>query len=361
MKAPLLGVASLATCVVPEPSLELVRNSSFDAWCDDAPCDWEVEGRVEQTSTWSSEDPGVAFDGPGALRQDLGDAVAPWRGISCLEGEVLVDGTPELTLELDFDSDGRVEWSRDVRGGSWFTDGFRVRVPLGTRSLALRLANATASAHTIGHVRLVGSQALDCPPLSSIQTLGTPCRGPAECGDLHCVDVGDLEERWSSVDWSFVEPTVCSACASHEDCGGGEICGGAWGAGPRLARACVPAASAGLGETCGLDEQCASGVCCHGRCAECCADGPCGDDTGQCRARTTSLQEVPKLLSVVCESGPRSTGAACLDDADCAGTCTGPPLRVCLDDGRTCEVDGDCPGTESDRCTIVGVRHGRCE
>lgn len=356
----MIGAFVLWSCAVPETRVELVRNGSFDDWCDGTPCRWIADGALAQAPTWSVDDPGVRFEETGMLRQIL-DAYAPWRGLACVEGEVLVDGRPELTIELDFDLDGTVEWSRAVRGGSWHVDRFAVRTPLGARSLSLTLRNASATdPHTIGHVRLVGRQAPTCEPLLATQALGHPCRADEECGaSLVCSDVSDIEEHWSSRDWSFVEPTVCSTCATHEDCAGDEVCGADWGPGPRVAHQCVSAGRSVLGEICGVDEQCASGTCCHGRCAECCADGACGDG-GTCRARTSSLQDVPRLLTVMCDVGPRSEGRGCLQNVDCVGSCEGEPLRMCHEDGRTCTRDEDCVGNEPDRCVLVGVRDGTC-
>ena len=44
-------------------------------------------------------------------------------------------------------------------------------------------------------------------------------------------------------------------------------------------RSCVAAASHGLGELCAGDDECATGVCCGGRCADCCTadDRGCSD------------------------------------------------------------------------------------
>jgi hypothetical protein len=68
MKRVLL-VLPLALCVV--ACNELLNDSSFQLWCDDSPCEWDVEaGAVSQAPTWHEQDFGVSLDeDPTAISQ----------------------------------------------------------------------------------------------------------------------------------------------------------------------------------------------------------------------------------------------------------------------------------------------------
>lgn len=368
MGALLLG----AGCAVPAPEVgsELLKNGSFDAWCsnDDVPCDWNARNAtVEQTTTWSRYDHGISFvgPGPGSLVQQVDLVDQSWREITCLEGEVLVRGEPDLWLDLDFAADGVVEWSRQIPGGRWHLDTFRFQPPRWFErfEVALRVEafeSESLPRHNVGHVRLRATPAEDCDPVESGEGPGFPCQTEAHCTGSTCEDVSDIENYWSSASL-YADPLVCSTCAVDADCDPVEVCGAAWGRGPQVARACVPRDSVAWGEICSTDDQCATGTCCHGRCSECCEAGCPGDALVECRPRLVEVVDTPRLIAHVCESAPRGPGEACLSDRDCLGTCLGEPLSLCVEDGRGCTSDTNCRGRVPGSCVAVGVRDGTCD
>jgi hypothetical protein len=147
----------------------------------------------------------------------------------------------------------------------------------------------------------------------------SPDFAPATCGDgglgsgcessAACVEGLTCEVVLSLLVLDF---THCSACATHGDCGGDDLCSvtidistisGHW--------SCIPPASVGIGGTCDVDGDgdlaCASGNCAQasidnlgflGICSECDADDDCADGF-HCQAADVDTAEV-MLIPATC-------------------------------------------------------------
>ena len=109
---------------------DIVEDSSFQLWCGDTPCAWQVEaGRVAQAPTWHASDYGVALiDDPTAISQLV---PRDRLGYGCMQFEVIASNErgSELRLELDFDDDGVLELERTLDQSDFETDVFYVGVP----------------------------------------------------------------------------------------------------------------------------------------------------------------------------------------------------------------------------------------
>lgn len=145
-----------------------------------------------------------------------------------------------------------------------------------------------------------------------------------------------------------------------------------------------------LGSPCSQGEpnECRSGVCCEGICAECCVDPKLLDmaaDGGAAIVNGESAVKPPRVecpdgqtckrrdtraatlffavVPLQCDPGmkKRPAGAVCLADDDCAsGTCEGADVDafVPLQDKQTCQPD--FPDAGGGDCTITRVHEGRC-
>lgn len=354
----LAAVALLGACDTLLP--DLLTNSGFDRWCEEAPCGWEVQGEVEPAPTWHPDDLGVAMKGRSSLRQVHERVDDPAYG--CLEIRVLETsrgGDGVAQVELDFGDDGTVEWSEAVAFADWDTATIKVVPTRSYERVAVSVRESAGARVVLGHVRMLGHLEIvsDCAELPPVpQGLGHVCDVEEDCLSGVCGDSydGPDEARWLPI---FGPPTeTCSACSAEADCEPGEVCGLAADA-PHPYRGCVPAGSGVLGGSCAVDEECASGVCCGGRCSECCADGPGCTADADCAPLTSA--EPARVVASVCASEPRAAGEPCLVAEQCAGTCEGPPLLLCELDARTCASDDDC--MLGDACTDFGVRGGVCD
>lgn len=347
-----------------DPSL--VFNPSLAGWCDGAPCGWEVVGgTVVQKPSWHEDSGGVELrDGASLLQR----RAVEWGWVgpnTCLDVAVVVDGAPDLTLEVDLQDDGHVELSAPIEEDQWGRQTFSASAPGWYDRIRIELRHGGGGGpHTVGLVAVEATRNPDCANAFTPQPLGAACEEDGHCGSGRCLSQADVPEWW--MDGRVAEgvrfhPDTCGGCRSDADCGTDEICGSTWSDAQFFHQDCVPIGAGVVGEACSVDAQCDSGTCCNGRCSECCdATTPCDGD-GQCEARALRGESETRIVAAVCDVGPRAVGAACFDHVDCPTACVGPPLRLCARDGRTCDSDLDCYDPSAGSCLSVGVRNGTCE
>jgi hypothetical protein len=117
-------------------------------------------------------------------------------------------------------------------------------------------------------------------------------------------------------------------------------------------------------------DECTSGVCCQGLCAECCRAAPSGFPTcagnGTCSARivpnTVGDGVSSQAIPMQCDpgKGKHAGGTECLVGDDCtSGVCAGT-VWTALDLGKNFEP---CTGSFpfGPTCSITSVRAGRCQ
>lgn len=98
------GLLSLAaTC-----ETDLVDDPSFQLWCGEALCAWDLEeGEIRKVPTWHEHDYGVELvDAPVVLSQEAR------RSASCVRIEITSQIEPgaDVSVEVDQQGDGHAEW-----------------------------------------------------------------------------------------------------------------------------------------------------------------------------------------------------------------------------------------------------------
>ena len=371
----MIALLILSACYTPEYDDDLLWNSSFDTWCasDTTPCRWTVEaGAVSPRTTWDEQDRGLGFD---AVDTHLSQEVVGLRRMrargGCLIAESLSDGATDVTMSIDFHTDGQDDWSTSLPAGSWAGMLAGIDMPRWVERMTVRLrsGNTDADAVVAATRMLTLGVVEECPVLEGIQPLGTPCSGADDCASGRCADASRFVRPWQAepnpdFDVPGEEDQVCAICETDRDCDAGEVCGATHDHGPYILPACLPAGETVLGGVCGTDDQCATGTCCQGRCSECCAN-PCegpGGAEGACTPRIAQTGFGERVVTTTCETGLRASGEACFRELDCETVCEGEPLTLCADDGRACETDADCPGASGGdaACIQVGIRDGIC-
>ncbi|MEZ4248442.1 MAG: S1 family peptidase [Polyangiales bacterium] len=159
--------------------------------------------------------------------------------------------------------------------------------------------------------------------------VGSSCTDDTECANARCVDPGN-----------GIKQCLISCVGDGADCLSGEVCAAA----PGTCGSCVPPAvfpaARGMGETCGTNEECASGLCLDDAGARYCSrpcgdDAACGNDAFHCRGGQ-------------CIRGPREgVGGVCVGNEDCeSGICAAGGDRVwCTafcDDATPCPAGLSC-------------------
>lgn len=171
------------------------------------------------------------------------------------------------------------------------------------------------------------------------QPLGSPCASDTECAEGYCALLTVTGTSASP------ESRMCvRACCNDTQCSAGTIC---WAA-PTGAKLCIPPeaverqrGTGGALTSCGVDGECASGVCASdlGGCM-----GNCSSDA-QCAGATCALyRRDGSVLVNACRTDTRGgdVGDSCADGSDCryglcyrtfwSGYCGGP-----------CGTTADCP------------------
>lgn len=357
---------------------DLLHDSGFDMWCGDQLCSWKVErGEANQAPTWHESDLGVALVGDDVLisqRTDIDDGIAP-----CVRFELVADIAEDasVTLQMDLFGDGEIDYERQLPTSSWAPLVYVVHMPLRYQGILFRLAKTGGGRAVLAQIRARTLSLDECGGATAIDDLPVPLGGSCYSRDQDDPFAPD-DAACESGECAIARPAAflpysCSECQDDAGCGEGEVCGLAARVPPFLDpyRACVAAASRSMGELCMADGECATGICCQGWCASCCAD-----DGRECAGGATCsalIDESGARAPDQCDAGQGhgQSGEACLRDDDCAsGACAGgEPLRVCPVDGRLCDDDPDCPpdavdegeGREIGRCVVLGTSGGSCQ
>jgi Cys-rich repeat protein len=335
----------------------IIQNNGFDLWCGDTLCSWEVEdGDIERVPTWHERDYGVSLLGDGVAISQLSDITG--EDVTCLRFSLLadIDVTATVMLQMDLYDDGVIDYERPIPASDWAPIAYVVTLPDDYQGIRFRITKTGTGRAVLAQIVAEDFKTCTEPPLAVTDLpAGAECSVADDCASDICTPAPA----------SLFAANVCGECATDTDCAAGDVCG----IEPPLERifldhyrACVPAASRGLGERCAVDGECATGICCEGLCSTCCdgADCPAGQ---ACELRDRQDEYVFWAAPHQCApaGGLGATGTDCLIDADCASSsCQGAgDLDVCLLDGRRCSGDEDCPSDFE--CVTIGTDGGTCQ
>lgn len=97
---------------------DVLHDPGFDIWCGDELCSWDIEkGDVRKVSTWHDGDPGVDLVGDEVAISQLSE----YAPVDCLRFSLVADVSADasVTLEMDLDDDGTVEYARAIPTSNW--------------------------------------------------------------------------------------------------------------------------------------------------------------------------------------------------------------------------------------------------
>lgn len=343
---------------------DILHDPTFDLWCGDTLCSWEVEaGGVAKVPTWHEAEDGAALRGDPTIISQLAQVGS--SEVSCIQIDLLasVPAGSNLTLELDFYDDGYVEHSQALAGDDYSPVTYRITPPERWDGVRFRLRKTGEVDAIIAQIRALAAYSDDCsdPPLQlRNMPIGAPCAGPEECASGACAEIPII----SSFDGGLLDEDTCGGCESDLDCPAGQACGLSWNEGWYGYTECMPAGEKLLGEACAGAGECASGTCEEGLCSECSPGGGQCEDGDLCYRHEATAQADESIMPFTCHGEPRAGGESCLADGDCAsGSCSaGELLRICDPDGRPCDTNADCPYAElGGACVTVGPADGRCD
>jgi hypothetical protein len=364
-KTPLLVIAVAATqCGSTDCGGNIIEDPGFDLWCGDSLCTWKLaRGEIRQVPTWHAGDDGVEFLGPDTAIYQL--TPVDFTDTSCIEFELLadVDAGTDLRFQVDVFGDGSFELDERIPSADWQPLVYRFDIDGPYYGVLFQI-----SKRSDGHAIVAQLEAHTCSSGAATQHIpAQPLVEGARCDlDTQC-DSGICE----TFPTGFDPPLRCGACEVGAACPtAGDVCGLA----PPLnytllaSSACVPMGSKLLGEQCGVNEECADGICGFGVCSTCFSSSCGGGES--CEVALTipvgdgSFGNYPAPLVCSPNGGRRAAGEPCATASDCTSAiCVGTERRVC-NDGRACGTDYDCPiltDLDHSRCATVGLIGGTCQ
>ncbi len=277
---------------------DVINDPTFRQWCGETLCAWTLEaGHIKKSPTWTDKDYGVAFlDTPTRISQAVTDSPR------CLKFSTIgdIDPSAQLTVSIDFDSDGTVDFMQLVPSAQWTEVETLVTAPKVYSGFTLTIEKKGNGRVVLAQMRVQSSEDCTAPgitlnklPIGDKCSLTDPSATMCETGI--CCD------------------GVCSECCDDKDCH-------------------------------------VSGV-------------PDGGDAGPAATCATQPVETAAFLALPGQCGPgdhqHKSGAPCLVDADCkSGTCDGAIIHGVIlrdEDSGTCNVLGGDAG-----CRPKAVAGGHC-
>lgn len=359
----LLGLLALVLGLVGCEFPDQVTNGDLDAWCGDAPCDWEVDGTIKRVSTWHENDYAASFESDGARLHQLN---AELSGYECLSFSMIASvSRRELGwVELDFLGDGSVDWDSPIPPGGFRRLEFSVRAP--DRYEGVRFIVRKQGEGEMVLARLSATLGGECNGDQVMLTNlpgGSPCETDDNCATKTCV------------------AGYCIGCERDADCEGGEVCGyesvgtvsvlNSVGFGLNVLPQCIEPATRSIGQLCLGDGECESGVCCEGACSQCCDGAGCEGElacerTDDGDGEGTGVRE-PFLCAPDANRGhsgdPCTQGGDCRSgrcvDIDCTGLCIPFEHEDLVE--RCAMLECDEASCDDLDCGVETVEVGRCE
>lgn len=168
-----------------EASLSSPSDWSFERWCEGSLCDWDTEGTVVPADTWHSEDLAVSFGSPESRVSQL----LPEGTTRCFLFDTIVDVEPQarLTLQLDFNDDGTVDFEQLLAGASWKTVRVAVPAPISYENVRFIVVKKASGRAVLAQLR--AEPLAECGGEPTRLRDGSTCSGDEVCEvNHHCVD-----------------------------------------------------------------------------------------------------------------------------------------------------------------------------
>ncbi len=240
---------------------DVLQDPNFHLWCGDHLCSWELEqGHVKRIPTWHEDDYGVELvDTPTAMSQ------LSHESPNCLRFTTVarIDERAQVTLDVDFDDDGSVDFSYPIPTSDWHQVETLITPPPGYSGARFRVVKHGSGVAQLAMLRVQSTTG--CAPAQAVHLhdlpIGERCGGDGtECkGGLCCFGVCSE---------CCPDAQLCAgpSCAAHAACAGSATCAMEPGATADFFSPfplqCAPGQHLGAaGAPCILDTDCASSSC----------------------------------------------------------------------------------------------------
>lgn len=245
-----IGAVSLNGCDEPD----LLKDPTFQSWCGDTLCAWTTEhGAVRKVPTWHELDYGIAFVSTGTR---ISQVVS--RPATCLKFTAVgnVDPSAQLTVDLDFNNDGSVDFTYVVPAAQWERFEMDLTAPVHYDTFKFTITKKGGGTAQLAEMRLQdASSCANSPPIALHDlAFARECNADNECTSGIC-------QRMPCVLFGCGTARCAECDPQAATCGDGVQCKTA-SAITRSANQCDPGNKHGLkGAPCIQNDDCASSLC----------------------------------------------------------------------------------------------------
>jgi hypothetical protein len=203
------SAVALAVLGVLATGCPLDDDPGFDDWCGDRLCRWDVDqGAIRKAPTWHERDLGVELVGSDVVLRQF-DAV---DSVTCLDFKVIADIDPAASVfvEMDFLSDGTIDYRQRIPSASWKPLSFLVSAPTWYQGVTLTIRKESEGRAVLARLEMSsGTGCTGAPIALANRPAGAWCETAAQCASgLVC-------------EAAKICATTFAACASDGDCAAG--------------------------------------------------------------------------------------------------------------------------------------------
>jgi hypothetical protein len=244
---------------------DIVQDPTFRDWCGASLCAWTLDdGKIQPAPTWNADDLGVSFvEMPTEISQATTESSAQCLLFTTVAN---LDPAAEMTLGVDFNSDGSFEYVGPIGATQWQKVQQEITAPAVYQGITFRLRKAGSGTAVLAEMRVEASSGCTAPAVTidaGTLVMGEKCADSTECAaGLTCAGAsGDL---------------LCSQCSPSQACpgDGGIAC---TARSVFLPSQCGPGQGLGkTGDPCLTGSDCASDACAG------VTPVPLGDEAGVC-------------------------------------------------------------------------------
>jgi hypothetical protein len=203
--------AVIACLALTATACPLDDDPGFDDWCGDKLCHWTlVDGQIAKAPTWHERDYGVELVGPHVTLQQQPSI----KSVACLEFKVIADIDPaaDVSVELDFLSDGTPEWTERLPSAQWQPLTFLVSAPSWYDAVTLTIRKESDGHAVLARLELGdGSGCTGAPIDLDNRPAGAWCDAADQCASGTCAPSKVCAQTFAACD-----ATPCPAGAG--DC-----------------------------------------------------------------------------------------------------------------------------------------------
>jgi hypothetical protein len=204
-----LGFASLGD----DCDGDIAQDPTFRDWCGDTLCSWTlVAGHIARAPTWNANDLGVSFVDQGT---EISQATTETSATCLLFTSVAdIDPSAEMTLGVDFNSDGSIDYSAPLGATDWQSVQTEITAPAAYQGITFYLTKGGTGTAILAEMRIQSSSGCTAAPVTvkGLQ-FGEKCDpdgGDVCASGLTCFGVsGDA---------------LCSQCSDNVTCANGAAC-----------------------------------------------------------------------------------------------------------------------------------------